>query len=94
MARFSDYDDDFYDYGALPEVQQQHFLYDQLGFIGPARDAEAHNLFWDLMYNDALSSTQREDIHADLRDYLMEEYGIDFDDVWDWEDFRSWYDAA
>jgi len=93
MATYDD-DDDFYDYGALPEINQQEFLYDQLGFVGVARDQEAHNMFWDLMYNDELGANQREGIHEDLRAYLLAEYGIDFDDVWDWEDFRSWYESA
>lgn len=32
--------------------------------------------------------------YQDLIDYLWDVYGIDFEDVFDWEDFRSWYDAA
>ena len=29
-----------------------------------------------------------------LRYYLLDEYGIDFDDVFDWGDYRELYDAS
>ena len=92
MAR--DNDDDYYDFGSLPEGQQQEFLYDQLGFVGAPRDYEAHNMFWDVMYNDELTSEQRLDTYEAFASYMFDEYGIDFADVWDWEDFREWYDAS
>lgn len=98
MARHDDYDDydddESFDFGSLPEIQQQEFLYGLIGFDSNAQDSEVHNLFWDLMYNDDLTRAEREEIHEQLRDYLYDEYGLDFDDIWDWDDFREWYDSV
>ena len=33
------------------------------------------------------------DAYQALVDYLWDNYGIDFEDTLDWQDFRSWYDA-
>jgi hypothetical protein len=29
--------------------------------------------------------------YEDLKDILWDEYGIDFEEIWDWEAFREWY---
>ncbi len=87
-----DYDDDEpFDYGSLPEIQQQEFLYDQIGFVGQARDYEAHNMFWDVFYNDELSTDSRMDLYQQFVDYIWDEYGMNFAELWDWDDFREWY---
>lgn len=91
-SRFDDPDEE--DYGSLPIEDQQEFLYNQLGFKDDARDEFAHQMFWEVMYNDELSEHQRMELYDALSEYLDEEYGIDFSEVWDWEDFREWYDAA
>ncbi len=95
MPDYEDYDDDYesFDYGSLAEDQQREFLYDQLGFIGAPRDEEARDLFRDLMYNNELSGPDRLDVEAQFVGYIWDEYGINFYDIWDWEDFRSWYDS-
>jgi hypothetical protein len=31
--------------------------------------------------------------YRDLVDYMWEMYGIDFEDAFDWDDFREWYEA-
>ena len=49
-------------------------------------------MFWDLMYNDELSSQERMTIYGEFVQYLWDEYGLMFEDVWDWESFREWYD--
>jgi hypothetical protein len=91
MARYDDYADDFYDFGSLPEHDQQAFLYDML-FMGVG-DQEARGLFDDLMYNNELSQEQREAVYDQLAQYIWDEYGINFEEVWDWDDFRAWYDS-
>lgn len=93
-SRYDDPDDDDFYHGSLPIEQQQEFLYDQLGFVGPVRDEFAHQMFWEVMYNDELSHHDRMQMYDTLSDYLDEEYGIDFSEIWDWEDFRAWYDGA
>lgn len=32
-----------------------------------------------------------EGAYQDLLDYMWEEYGIDFEEAFDWQDFREWY---
>ena len=31
--------------------------------------------------------------YAELVDYMWDEYGIDFEEEWDWEDFSDWYNS-
>lgn len=94
MARYDDPEDEFFDYGSLPEVQQQEFLYELVGFKQDALDREARDMFWDVMYNDELRAGTRQERYQELVSYLYDEYGLIFEEIWDWEDFRRWYDAA
>lgn len=84
-------DDETYEY---PADEQRDFLYDNLGFGESAQDQTAHDLFWSVYYDNDLSIPGREAVLQELNDYLWDEYGIDFEAVWDWEDFREWYDSA
>jgi hypothetical protein len=34
------------------------------------------------------------DVEAAFLAYIWDEYGINFYDVWDWEEFRTWYETA
>lgn len=90
MADFWD-DDAGFDYGSLPDFQQQEFIFSSL--FGDLHDAHAESLFRDVMYNDDLSRDQREDAYEELKGYYWDEYGIQFDDLWDWHDFKEWYDS-
>ena len=90
MPRYTD-DDESFDYGSLPDIQQQQFLYDLIGFTGNAQDSELRDMFWDVMYNDELSIGQRLDLYESLSTYVFDEYGMEFEDIWDWDDFREWY---
>lgn len=97
MARYDQYDEDYYDDIDLsnePVQIQQEFLYEQIGFKGLAHDPQAREYFWDIMYNDDLSGPTRLEIYDEFVRYLWNEYGIAFADIWDWEDFRSWYETA
>jgi len=91
MPRYTDDDDESFDYGSLPDIQQQQFLYDLIGFTGNAQDSELRDMFWDVMYNDELSIGQRLDLYESLSTYVFDEYGMEFEDIWDWDDFREWY---
>jgi hypothetical protein len=31
---------------------------------------------------------------AELQAHVYDNYGIDFDDVFEWDDWRNWYDGA
>jgi hypothetical protein len=88
-----DYDREF-DFSELPYDEQQDHLYGIIGFADDPENQQVHDLFWDVMYNDELSRDEREAMYDELASILWEEYGLDFEDLWDWEDFRAWYDAA
>lgn len=84
---------DGYDYGELDDQGQRDYLYETIGFADDPQDQYAHDLFWDAFYNDDLTISDRMDIMDQLADYLYDEYGIDFEAIWDWDDFRAWYDG-
>lgn len=63
---------------------------------GLERDSEflgkLHDLFdYDMMHN---FDEGAEAVWDDLHDYLMDRYGIELDDYWDWQDWRDEYNAA
>lgn len=82
-----EYDDD----DEMSYEEQQELLYDVIGFTDASYDQTAHELFYDAMYNDDLTIDERMQMFEDLQDYLYDEYGLYFADVWDWDDFREWY---
>jgi hypothetical protein len=49
-----------------------------------------HEALWDF----ELAPDQREGVYAAFEDYVQQEYGIDWDDYYDWESYREAYDAA
>jgi len=83
-----EYEPDEFDRG-----EHQESLYELIGFNTEPSDPAVHDLFWEVMYNDELTADQREDYYEQLEVYLYDMYGLDFEDLWDWEDFREWYDA-
>ena len=50
-------------------------------------DMHAQNLFVEAFFNDNPQAYQ------DLVDYMYEQYNIDFEHEFEWEDFREWYDS-
>lgn len=83
-----------FDYGGLPEDEQRQFLYEVFGFREQALDYEARSLFWDVMYNNQLDYGIRLEKFDELAAYIWDEYGISFEEIWDWEAFREWYDSV
>jgi len=74
--------------------EQQEYLYNLIGFHdNQPQDSTLHELFWEVMYNDELTADDRTAEYENLLAYLYDEYGMNFEDLWDWEDFREWYDA-
>lgn len=61
------------------------------GAIGAERDPELQSLFDDAMFNPDLSREERLDAYEMMIDYMMEAYGLDFEDVFDWELYREYY---
>lgn len=55
-------------------------------------DQSAQTLFHEALFNfGEWSDAQREAIEDMMFDYFLEEYGIDFEDQFDWESYREWY---
>lgn len=82
----------------------EHTLFDRLtgGDAAIAGDSYLQSLFDAAFYHYENSPTEsihghggdeRNFIINELTDYLFDEYGIDFDDSFDWEGWRSWYDG-
>lgn len=57
-------------------------------------DTFVQNLYDAALFRHDVSTSDRADILNALRDYMEDEYGVDFDDVFDWEGFREAYDNA
>lgn len=57
-------------------------------------DPYLQTLFDAALFDPDISDEAREQYYQTLVEYLWDNYGIDFEDVFDWEDYRSWYDAA
>lgn len=74
------------DYGVLDDSDR---LADVL-FIENSgeHDAYAQTLFTEAFFD------QNEQSYNELVDYMWLEYGIDFEDSFEWTDFREWYDGA
>lgn len=51
-------------------------------------DAHAQELFSQAFFDN------NETAYQELVDWLWDEHGIDFEEAFDWEDFRSWYDEG
>lgn len=83
---------DYEDFSNLPENTQQEALYDIIGFHDAGQDSYAHDLFYNAFYNDDISMDNRLDLMHQMEDYLWDMYGLDFEALWDWDDFRDWYE--
>lgn len=46
------------------------------------------------LFDHSTPSRERGPILEALRDYMWDEYGLDFDDVYDWDGYRDAYDTA
>ena len=71
-------------------------LFDEMAGHDPAMysDPWVQNLYDAALFEHDISTADRSAILTSLRDYMWDEYGVDFDDVFDWEGFREAYDSA
>lgn len=79
---WSDYFDELFDPDPDPREWQDILFGNDLD-VDPA----AQTIFMEWMG----SGFTDERIHQDLVEYMSEAYDIDFDDVFEWEDFHEWY---
>lgn len=65
--------------------------------IGDEREAledyDLQDLFHDALFDQDIGPEERALAYDDLLDYLFDEYDIDFEAEFDWEDYRDWYDS-
>jgi hypothetical protein len=55
-------------------------------------DRNAQLLFHESLFNFGdWTEAQRNAISEMMTDYFMDEYGIDFEEYFDWEAYREWY---
>lgn len=55
-------------------------------------DSFVQHLYAELMGSD--SWAEAKDWHDQIQDYLYDQYGENFDDYFDWDDWRDSYEAA
>lgn len=71
---------------------EQNMYLDLVGGIDELRDdATLQSLFHEAMFDRELSQEERDTVYEELLDYLYDEYGIDFEDSFDWDAYREWY---
>jgi hypothetical protein len=70
-------------------------LWDDFVEIDPrlGEDDYAQILFHEAYFDLDIPPDDRDNYHDSLEQYL-EEFGIDFDDTFDWEGYREWYETA
>jgi len=57
------------------------------------RDDNLQDLFDEALFRRGGNRIDRDSAYTELQRVLYEDYGIDFDDVFEWEDYKTWYDA-
>jgi hypothetical protein len=83
MAWYDEAWDDADDYlSETPDVKEIIFSNDP-----SIMDSHAQGLFVEAFFND------NNQAYIDLVDYMWDTYEIDFEDAFDWEDFREWYES-
>lgn len=93
----NDWEDWEEDYDVPSEwYDAESILFDNLvnGDAGIGSDPYLQDLFDAAMFDPDISPEEREEAYQNLVQYLEDEYDLDFEDIFDWEDYREWYDSA
>lgn len=71
-------------------------LFDSLvaGDANVGEDFYLQDLFDAALFDPDATMAEREEAYNRMVEYLWDQYDIDFDEAFDWEDFRAWYEAA
>lgn len=71
-------------------------LFEDMSYAVPGLETDrmAQALYDTALYNFDISSGDRHAVREALRDYLTENYGVDFDSVFSWEGYREAYDSG
>ncbi len=57
-------------------------------------DPRLQRLFDRAMFDMDIDRDERDDAYFKLKMYLWQKYDIDFEDAYDWEAYREWYDTT
>lgn len=89
------WDDDYDYYVPASWSEQEANLYDDFLSGNPeiASDHQLQFLYHAALFETDLSAPDRHIILVELENYLLEEYDIEFDDVFDWDGYREWYEG-
>lgn len=76
--------------------QIEFTLFDSMAANAPQlyNDQWMQTLYDAALFDHDISGTDRGAVLSALRDKMQEEYGLDFDDVFDWDSYREAYDSA
>jgi hypothetical protein len=64
------------------------------GYVPFYEDRQLQALYDAALFNYDIGMGDRGAIIEGLRDYMWDEYGVDFDSIFDWESYREAYDRA
>lgn len=73
------------------EVNLYHSAFEP---IGAFNDPVAQALFNEGYFNHDIPTSDRHAIREALNEYLMQEYDVDFNDVFDWAEWREAYGSS
>lgn len=77
------------------DAEETRLFIDMLGDdTEPATDPVLQDLFDEAMFRHGVDREERESAYQELQNYLRDAYDIEFEDVFDWEDYREWYENA
>lgn len=81
-------------FGFLPNdwgQGERDLYFDAFDPVGAYQDTVAQALFNEGYFNRDLDSSDRIAIREALDDYMWQEYGVDFHEIFDWEAWRDAY---
>jgi len=79
---------------SMPDVERDIFDYinsNNLPGYDALDDNRLYHLVEDALFSEGAGTESKMDEYRELEQYLDDYYGLDIDDVVDWEDYRAWY---
>lgn len=64
------------------------------GIEALAEDGYLQELYHAALFDTSIDSREQQFMFETLVEYLADIYDLDFDDIFDWEDFRAWYESG
>lgn len=82
---------------ALPEywdpIESRTFVDLTDGIPATMENPYLQDLYHDAMWNLDIPIRERDSAHNELVEFIREQYDIEFDQEFDWEAWREWYDS-